>query len=206
MNRCRRSIRLREYDYSRTGAYFVTVCTQNRECLFGKIVDEQMVLNNVGRVVVSCWENTPNMRPNVELDEFILMPNHIHAIVVITKSIGRGVLQYAPTTHAPTTQHTPTIQRIPTNQQSTQLTMPTLRSPSQTIGAIIRGFKSTVTTCINKYRKTPGIKIWQRNYYERIIRNDDELNRIREYIVNNPAQWESDQENPVPYWNGDIHE
>jgi REP element-mobilizing transposase RayT len=146
------------------------------------------------------------MRPNVELDEFVLMPNHIHGIVVITKSIGRGVLQYAPTTHALTMQYILTMQCIPTNQRSTRLTTSSLRSPSQTIGAIIRGFKSAVTARINKCRNTPGAKIWQRNYYERIIRNDDELNRIREYIVNNPAQWESDREKPVPYWKGDIHE
>ncbi len=107
MNRCQRSIRLQGYDYSQAGPYFVTVCTQNRECLFGEIADGQMVLNDVGREVVSCWKNTTKMRPNVELDEFVVMPNHFHGIVVIIKSIGRGVLQYAPTTYTNKYRNTP---------------------------------------------------------------------------------------------------
>jgi len=97
------------------------------------------------------------------------MPNHLHGIIMINS--GRGVLQYAPT-ESP------------------------FRSPSQTIGAIIRGFKSATTKKINKYTNTPGKPVWQRNYYDRIIRDEDELNRIREYIIFNPAKWEGDKENP----------
>jgi len=168
MRHSRRSIRLRGYDYSQAGAYFVTVCARNRECLFGDVVDGQMVLDDSGRTVMNIWLNTPELRPNVALDEFVVMPTHIHGIVVISER-GRGVLQYAPT--GP-------------------------RSPSQTIGAILRGFKSVTTKQINELRNTPGAKVWQRNYYEHIIRNDEELNRIREYIICNPARWDSDPENP----------
>ncbi|MBI4776817.1 MAG: transposase [Deltaproteobacteria bacterium] len=168
MRHNRRSIRLSGYDYSRAGLYFVTICAWNRECLFGHVVNGQMVLDDSGRTVMSQWLNTPVLRPNAALDEFIVMPNRVHGIVVILKR-GRGVLQYAPT--GP-------------------------RSPSQTIGAVLRGFKSATTKQINESRNTPGGRVWQRNYYEHIIRNDDELNRIREYIVDNPAQWETDRENP----------
>jgi len=107
----RRSIRLRGYDYSQAGAYFITICTKDRECLFGDIVDEKMCINEIGEIVQKEWLRTANIRPNVSLDEFIIMPNHLHGIIMIND--GRGVLQYAPT-ESP------------------------FRSPSQTIGAIIR--------------------------------------------------------------------
>ncbi|MFQ5779284.1 MAG: transposase [Nitrospiria bacterium] len=169
----RRSIRLKGYDYRQAGAYFVTVSTQNRECLFGDIADGEMVLNDAGRMVETVWEETPKLRPNIALDEFVVMPNHVHGIVTIIETC-RGVLQYAPT----------------------QSNTPKFRSPTQTIGAIIRGFKSAATKRINEMRHTPGAKLWQRNYYEHIIRNKNELNRIREYIINNPMKWELDSENP----------
>jgi len=165
----RRSIRLKAYDYSQAGAYFVTICTKDRECLFGDIVDEKMCINEIGEIVQAEWLRTAKIRPNVSLDEFIIMPNHLHGIIMIND--GRGVLQYAPT-ESP------------------------FRSPSQTIGAIIRGFKSATTKQINKYTNTPGKPVWQRNYYDRIIRDEDELNRIREYIIYNPAKWAEDKENP----------
>ena len=170
----RRSIRLRGYDYSRAGAYFVTICIQNRECLFGEILDGKMLLNGAGRIVAGEWNHTTALRTNVELDEFVIMPNHIHGVVVIVESRRgvlqcKGVLQYAPTTPS------------------------RLQSPSQTIGAIVRGFKSAVTKRINELRETPGAKLWQRNYWEHIVRNESELNRIRAYIQNNPAQWEFDK-------------
>jgi REP element-mobilizing transposase RayT len=164
----RRSIRLRGYDYGRAGAYFVTLCAHDRASLFGEIVDGVMRLNDLGRVVDSEWLKTPRMRPQVELDEYIVMPNHFHAILVVV-DMGRGVLPYAPT----------------------------LRSPSRTVGAIVRGFKSAVTKRINQIRRTPGLPVWQRNYYEHVIRNEGELTRIREYIVDNPSQWALDRENPA---------
>ena len=168
--RHRRSIRLRGYDYSQAGAYFVTICTWNRECLFVDVVGRDLLLNEFGRAAEMGWLTTSLIRPNIELDEYIVMPNHLHGIVVINDY--RGVLQYAP------------IQKG-------------LKSPSQTLGAIIRGFKSSVTKTINEMRDTAAIPVWQHNYYEHIIRNEDELNRIREYIINNPLQWSEDENNPL---------
>ncbi|PIP11995.1 MAG: transposase [bacterium (Candidatus Stahlbacteria) CG08_land_8_20_14_0_20_40_26] len=163
----RHSIRLNHYDYFQPGAYFITICTHNRKCMLGNIVNGEMRANKFGRIIETEWLKTPQIRKNVELDEYVVMPNHFHAILFI---IRRGVLQYAPTNK--------------------------FRSPSQTIGSIVRGFKSAVTKRTNKLRNTPGIPVWQRNYYERVVRNENELNRIREYIQNNPLKWELDRENP----------
>jgi len=129
-----------------------------------------MVLNEYGRIVEYELNRTMNIRPNVEIDVYSVMPNHFHGILVINSMVNsrRGVLQYAPTNTA-------------------------LRSPSQTVGAIIRGFKSTITKCINAIRNSPGVTVWQRNYYEHIIRDENEMHKIREYIVNNPLNWAEDE-------------
>ncbi len=171
----RRSIRLKGYDYAQPGAYFVTICTHQRECLFGEIVGAdgirpEMRLNELGEIVRDEWLKTPALRPNVELGAWVVMPNHIHGIVIIAR---RGVLQYAPTGDAPTD----TIK---------------FKSPSQTIGAIVRGFKSAATKQINAQRGARGIPVWQRNYYEHIIRSAPDMHRIAAYIQNNPAQWHDD--------------
>ena len=166
----RRSIRLKGYDYTQAGAYFVTVVTYGRECLFGDVVDGDMVLNENGQIIVEEWVRTADIRPNVSLDVFIVMPNHIHSIIMIAD--GRGTLQRAPTTE--------------------RFGQPT----SNSIPTIIRLFKSVTTKRINEVRGRPGGAVWQRNYYEHIIRDEDDLCRIREYIVNNPLQWEVDRENP----------
>ncbi len=156
------------YDYSQNGAYFVTLCAHDRACLFGEVVDGAMHLSELGEIITSEWFRTPVLRPQVVLDEFVVMPNHFHAVIAIEDS-RRGVLPYA---------------------------RPRLRSPSQTLGSIVRGFKSATTASINRRRNSPGAPLWQRNYYEHVIRNESELTRIREYIVNNPAQWAMDRENP----------
>ena len=163
----RRSIRLRGYDYSRAGAYFVTVCAQERECVFGDVVSGRMVLNNSGRMVEKCWNDIPVHFPHVKSDEFIVMPNHVHGILLIVGA-----------RHA-----------VPLPEQFG-------KPVSSSIPTVVRSFKSAATKQINQTRNNPGAKLWQRNYYEHIIREDDELNRIREYMISNPAQWESDPENP----------
>ncbi len=173
-NHHRRSIRLKGYDYSQAGAYFVTICTQNRACLFGEVVDGQMRVNELGEIVREEWLRTGQIRPNVELDAFVVMPNHIHGIIVLRGYDRRGTLQRAPTT----------VERFG-------------KPTSNTIPTIVRLFKSATTKRINHLRGTPGARVWQRNYYERIIRNDDELRRIREYIANNPLQWALDRDNPA---------
>lgn len=168
----RHSIRLKGFDYSQAGAYFITICTWQRECLFGDIVDGVMTLNEWGQVVLDEWNRTPELRTQVSLDVAVIMPNHFHSIITVdSNTVGAYCNTPPPNT--------------------------SLRSPSQTIGAIVRGFKSTVTKQINIIRQNPGSPVWQRNYYERVIRNDAELDRAREYIINNPLKWELDKENPA---------
>jgi len=182
----RRSIRLKGYDYSSGGAYFITVCTQGRECLFGQIADGEMRMNDEGRIVAEEWLNTGQIRDNVQLDEWVVMPNHFHGIVVIaddrrgTANIRRGTARRAPTAM----HHSTTVEQFG-------------KPVSGSIPTIIRSFKSAATKRINELRQMPGAKLWQRNYYEHIIRRDDEMNKIREYILNNPAQWAEDKENPL---------
>ncbi|MBN2039158.1 MAG: hypothetical protein JW864_03895 [Spirochaetes bacterium] len=178
----RRSIRLKEYDYSSAGAYFVTICTQNRECVFGEIINDNMILNKYGEIVADEWLKTPEIRKNVGLDSWIVMPNHFHCIIIINYSC-RGVLQYAPTM----------LQNSPSNKIPDTSAF---RSPSQTIGAIIRGFKSAVTKRVNEIKQEYNAKLWQRNYWEHIIRNEEELYHITRYIIENPIKWNIDKLNP----------
>jgi len=166
----RRSIRLRGYDYSQAGAYFITICTHEQICLFGEIINGEMRLNDAGQIVHDEWLRTADIRPNVELDAFVVMPNHFHGIVFLSDESRRGDRPVAPTPMGPT---------------------------PHSIGAIMAGFKSAATKRINELRGTPGAPLWQRNNYEHIIRDDESLNSIREYITNNPLQWEMDRENPV---------
>lgn len=163
MDKNRQSIRLRNYDYSQSGLYYVTICTQNRECLFGDIDDGKMVLNNVGNMIEKWWNKIPERFNAVELDTFQIMPNHVHMIIHI---VSNGRDDRAPTT----------------------------------LGKIIAYFKYESTKQINQYDVRAGIippkiirKIFQRNYYEHIIRNEIELNKIREYIKTNPQIWDRDR-------------
>ena len=168
--RHRRSLRLKGYDYKQAGVYFVSMCTLNRTCFFGDIVNGEMMLNAEGQIVAEEWIKTAEIRNNIELDEWVVMPNHFHGILVINECRG-------------------TARRAPTVEQFG-------KPVSNSIPTIIRSFKSAVTKRINELRNSPGAKIWQRNYYEHIIRNEDELNCIREYITDNPLKWEFDKENP----------
>jgi len=165
MKQDRRSIRLKGYDYSQAGAYFVTVCAQDRTRLFGNILDGEMRLNDFGGMVADSWEWLERQYEYVKLDEWMIMPNHIHGIIVISDD-GRGGSRTAPTGK---------------------------RKP---IGRLIGAFKTVSTKRINELRGTSGTTVWQRNYFERVIRNDNEMHHLREYIVNNPAQWDLDRENP----------
>ena len=144
------------------GAYFVTICTWQRECLFGHVVNGEMRLNDAGEIARRCWADIPDHFPSVKLDAFVVMPNHVHGIIVIQ---GRGEKSFAPTSTAPTT----TI----------------AQSPSRTIGSIVRGFKIGVTKWFRA--NTDLHSIWQRNHHEHVVRNEEELEAIREYILGNPA-------------------
>ena len=172
----RRSVRLQDYDYSQCGAYFITVCTQERGLLFGEITDGAMQLSCAGRQVELCWLDIPNHFPYVELDSFVVMPNHVHGIVVVGGS-PVGAKNLSP---------------LHKTNKSTQRPV---GAPAKSLGSIVHGFKIGVT---NWFRGNTNVRIvWQRNYYEHVIRNEESLNRIRQYIVDNPARWEFDRENPV---------
>jgi len=177
---CRCSIRLKEYDYSQSGLYFVTICTHNRQLLFGTIRENEMILNRYGKIAHDCWLSTEQIRPNIILGNFIVMPNHIHVVFAIDDR--RGVL------------HTPVIDNIlhvsETNMPSAGVCNTPLQSPSQTVGAIVRGYKSAVTKHICQLGFTEPV--WQRNYYEHIIRNEIAFDRISQYIIENPARWQND--------------
>jgi REP element-mobilizing transposase RayT len=157
----RRSVRLEGYDYSQDGAYFVTICTRDRALLFEN--------EEVRAIVEQCWLGIPDHFPTVQLDEWVIMPNHLHGIVVIVDC--RGTACRAPTV---------------------EFGNPTPGS----LSTIIRSFKSAVSKRINILRDTPGASVWQRNYYEHVIRTEDELNRARQYILDNPLQWVMDENNP----------
>ena len=166
----RDSIRLKGHDYSSEGFYFITICTEGRRCLFGTIINGKMVLNDYGKIVDNEWKNTIKIRSDdVVLHEYIIMPNHIHAII----QIRRGV------SHTPNEiSHTPNeISHTPNEVSHTPL-----QSPSKTLGAIVRGFKGAVSKQIGK-------SIWQRNYYESIINDEHAFENISKYIRDNPVKW-----------------
>lgn len=167
----RRSVRLKGHDYRQPGAYFVTICTYRWAPPFGTLVNGRMALNPAGQMVEKEWLRTAAVRPYVRLDEYIVMPNHFHGIVMITDD-GRGTARRASTTE--------------------QFGRPIPRS----LPTIIRSFKSAAIHRINKDRGTPGKPVWQRNYYEHIVRTDRALSRIRAYIHQNPARWHLDRYNP----------
>ncbi len=162
-----KSHRMPNYDYSSGGGYFLTICCYDKECLFGEVVDGEMVLNELGEIVHDEWQKTSEIRPNVVVDEFIVMPNHVHGILILNSNKRRD------TEHRVSTEAfgKPTKNSIPT---------------------IIRSYKATVTKKINERNNYFCAKIWQPNYHDRIIRNENELNRIREYIQQNPNNWEDD--------------
>jgi putative transposase len=187
----RRSIRLRDYDYTANGLYFVTLRIFESECVLGKIVDEAMHLNDTGLIVGECWQGIPEHFPHVDLDVLAIMPNHFHGIMMIMDGGGGG--------HAGTeyegTGHEGTACRAPTTAMATTESFG--KPVSGSLATIIRSFKSATTKRINQFLNHPGCPVWQRNYYERVIRNERELATVREYIVNNPMKWALDKDNPT---------
>jgi REP element-mobilizing transposase RayT len=159
----RQSIRLKGYDYTQPGAYGVTIVTKDRLCLLGEITNGEMVLSSYGIIAQRTWLDLPDHYPHIALDEFVIMPNHVHGIIVLT--------------HSDRSQ-TDSCQR-------------------HALSEIIRAFKSFSARRINILRHTPGVPVWQRNYYEHIIRSENKLRHARIYIANNPTEWERDHENPL---------
>ena len=184
----RRSMRLPHYDYGQSGAYFVTICTLSRECLFGQIVGDEMRLSEAGALARREWLRSAEMRREIMLDEYIVMPNHLHGIVFIVETDSQrydGKANDGLET-AGIHRREPGVHRTP------------LRRPAQaSLGAFINGYKASVTKGVTALRIVSGASAWQRNYYEHVIRNDDDLDRIRRYIADNPARWAEDRENPT---------
>ncbi|MCC6612913.1 MAG: transposase [Anaerolineae bacterium] len=171
----RRSIRLPGYDYRGARAYFVTICTAQRQCLFGEVEGERVVLSPAGTIAHEEWLQTASVRQNVGLDLFVIMPNHLHGIIVLTEG-GVGVWR----------RQTPTDDEF-----KAEYAKPIPGS----LGTILGAYKSKTTRRVNLLLQTEG-SIWQRNYWERVIRDERELNAIRQYILANPARWQDDEHHP----------
>jgi len=169
-NRHRRSIRLSGYDYGQSNTYFVTIGAGHRQCLFGEVRDGEVRLSEAGQIVREEWLKTARLRPYVRIDEFVVMPNHFHGILAVKENEGMA-------------RHAPTVREFG-------------RPAAASLASIIGAFKSAVARRINSSKGAPGAPVWQRNFYEHVIRDEISLNRIREYIINNPLNWELDQENP----------
>ena len=163
------SVRLKGWDYSSPGHYFITICTKNRECLFGNIVQNKIVLSDMGKIMERYWREIPDHFNGVKLDEYVIMPNHIHGIISImveTPNLGVSTGTDPETGTDPDKKNTPNI------------------------GIIINQYKRICTIRIRE--SYPGIIIWQTRYHDHIIRDENELYRIRQYIIKNPANWEKD--------------
>jgi len=172
-NKNRKSIRMKSWNYSDPSDYFITICTHERENLFGEVIDGIMVLNNIGKIAQDCWYDLPNHYPHIYLDEFVIMPNHIHGVITILADdhiVGAG-LNPAPT-----------------------------EKPYK-LSEIIRGFKTFSARKINEIKNTKGNPVWQRNYYEHIIRNQQSYDEIYAYILSNPQTWDRDRNNPKNFQN-----
>jgi REP element-mobilizing transposase RayT len=218
----RRSLRLKHYDYSQPGGYFITICSHNWKCIFGEIGDGSMRVNEFGMIVREEWLRSPKVRTEVILDAFIVMPNHFHGIIIINevegerndiRTDGRGAQPCARTMGGKGTQpkdgdrdsqsvrarsQSPTEAnnvRTPPNCDvhiGAHSRAPLRRTP-KSLGSFVAGFKSIVTKRVNEIRGSWGQPVWQRNYYEHVIRDDEHLYTIRDYVLNNPARWSDDE-------------
>lgn len=178
----RRSIRLKGYDYTQPGAYFVTMVTYHRDEIFGEIKNGEMILSALGKIVQEEWFRSGEIRKEIQLfdDEFVIMPNHVHGINWIVPVGADGI-------------HPDNGVAIKTGRTPSAPTYASLRRAPRSLGSFIAGFKASVTSRAGRELNMTGI--WQRNYYEHIIRNDRELKNIAWYIVNNPLNWQLDRDN-----------
>jgi REP element-mobilizing transposase RayT len=214
----RRSIRLRGYDYTREGAYYFTICCHQKRCLLGEIQDGVMHLNLVGTTVKAVWDSLPRHFPLIELDAFVVMPNHVHAIILITDSADNCNLNrnYIRTLDCRGEAFVPGCNNtlpefLYTNADAPYVatasltpfpgcndTSPPRGTQSGSLGAILQNFKSVATRRVNRITRNSGT-LWQRNYHEEIIRNEKAYENIRRYIVENPLSWDEDEENPLKF-------
>ncbi len=179
----RKPLRLKDYDYASNGAYFVTICAQDRRCIFGHIERGNLIRSEAGMMIERIWNEIPSHYQGIEIDAFQLMPNHIHGVFIV----GAGP-RACPELSDDSLQLGQPQGVAPTKQ----LSLPDIvhRFKSITTNRYIEGVK---TSCWPPFNK----RLWQRNYYEHVIRNDDDLNEIRQYIIDNPLKWELDSENPI---------
>lgn len=204
----RRSIRMKDFDYTSDARWFVTICTHERECTLGKIIDGEMHLNECGEIASECWHAIPDHFSNVTLDEHVIMPNHIHGTLEIFNEINPnpciGKASPCRLEIFDETNHNFCSGKAPPCRRKNEKGEPEDKSKiarfgkpiAGSLGIIIGSFKSIVTKRVNELRGTPGKPFWQRNYWEHGIRTDKELDRIREYIKMNPMMWEEDEDNP----------
>ena len=184
----RHSIRLKGYDYTQPGAYFVTILTHQRNEIFGAITGGEMHLNKYGQIAFQQWEALSHRFRHIRLDEYVVMPNHFHGILVITDQ-SKGAAEYY-------SQHVEPASRCAltsTHNASSPLRPHSPQVVVGSLGAIVRAYKSAVTYRIHNMPGTNGLPVWHRNYYEHIIRDDTELHSIRAYIQTNPLSWREDQ-------------
>jgi putative transposase len=179
----RHSIRLPEYDYTQPGAYFITIVTWHREPLFGEVVNGGMKMGKYGLVAKHQWEKLPKRFLNIELGAFVVMPNHVHMIIQIVDESRRGTADNRNGLVGEPSRRAPTHEQF---QKPVKGSIPT----------IVRSYKSAVSYRINLMRRTEGVPVWQRNYYEHVIRNEKDLQNKTDYINANPWLWEQDDENP----------
>lgn len=179
----RRSARLPGYGYSQLGVYYVTLCTHRRQCLFGAIAQERLRLSPIGEIAKEEWLRSCEVRPGLVLDAWVVMPNHLHGIVVVGAHSGAPM---------PFGLHWP----VSADSERAHGCAP-LRRPARSLGSFVAGYKAAVAKRANAMRGTPGAKVWQRSFYEHVVRDEAELHSIRQYIADNPSQWAADRENPV---------
>jgi len=160
----RKQVRLKGYDYSESGHYFVTICVKNRKGFFGSVAEGKMDLNVYGAIVSECWYDLPKHYVNCSLDSFVILPNHVHGIVVIDNRnvVGNGFKPF----------------------------------PTHGLSEIVRGFKTFSSRKINERVRNRDRFSWQKSFYDHVIRSEKSLEKIREYIQNNPMKWDLDRENP----------
>ena len=195
----RRSIRLKDYDYSQSGLYFITICTASKHCSFCTDPEDSVNVSHIGKIAQDCWIEIPNHFKNAQLDEFVVMPTHIHGIIGLTDEEQKRAENFQPLQPyeqnvgvqyiEPSSPHNK-IQHIEPSLSRNRFKHMTPKS----IGSIVRSYKAAVTRQCGKDEICEIV--WQRNFYERVIRSEKELNCLREYIANNPLNWSLDRENP----------
>lgn len=169
---------MRTYDYATTGIYFVTICTDRRKCILGRVQDDEIVLSRIGKIVDECWREIPEHNAGVELDAYVVMPSHLHGLIILPGA--------------------------PRAQRAVPLQGEGVLTPERSFGAlqpgelptIVRSSKAACTRRVNQLRGTPGEPLWQRGYYEHVVQCADDLEQLQRYIAENPLRWALDRENP----------